>query len=263
MTTVEMLIAEMDSAASYISNQTALALDGFDITACRASTVRGLCTMINAVKRIDARAAASLTAKMADAAFSPVEKGLLARAIDAKRAAASNVAPSVQTMGKQTFATKDASQHYYTQSDWDVFKGPYPWKLKAHTTMRRLSLAGFVNPTEVTCTDIAVAVGESEWPNGAGDPMQLYGLAKYIVELAGSSPLAAPHLPFQPVYQASPHDLPTELFESAYSDEQPVVGGIVDWAIQRKRYSARGTNKNIRDAIAEKGGKSCTFSKNK
>jgi hypothetical protein len=265
MTTVDMVVAEISNSSAYLNNQLALVSAGaanFDIASCRSSTVRGICTMISAIRRVDAAAGTKLTSALAGSPFLSDEVTLIAAAIDAKRAAAANVPPSAQTISKQTFATDDASQHFFTDSDWMTFMSPtVPWKLKCHTAMHRLNRAGLSNPTEKACCDIAVTIGECHWSDDKADPMELYGIVTHLKKIAGTTSPTAPHLPFLQIFPATPSSLPQAHYDSAYADEAPVQGRIVEWTIARQRYSTRGTNKRVRDSIAAAGGKSGRFAK--
>ncbi|MCS5525071.1 MAG: hypothetical protein NZ782_01120 [Candidatus Poseidoniia archaeon] len=261
MSTIESVVAEIASGAEYINQQTELAIPDFDLTACRASAVRTIVTQVNAVPRIDSAGATTIIKALRGSAFDPNERRQISTAVSGKQACSSTTVKPRNTAGKQTFATKSASHNYFTESDWVIFQdASKPWKLKVHTALKRLRLAGFHNGSGSSYTDIAVAIGECEWPNGSGDADQLFGLKTFISSSAASMPVIAPHLAFLQVFPCTPGELDDDRWRNAYTlDDSPVVGKLVDWEVARRRYSTRGTNKHVRESVAAKGGKCGAF----
>ena len=260
MATVDQAVRELTSGAAYLQSHVALNAADFDINGCRVAAVRGIVTVINSVAEITTDDATRLLNVLPTTCFTDAEKSTITAAIDAKKQTA-QIAP-VSNKTKQTFETADASQHYYNALDWATFENPsITWEMKAWTALSRLSKVGFKNIGETTAADIATAIGEAIWPNHSATPLQMFDLSTHIKVTSKIVPLNGAQLPFMSVYPSRPLDLPGAIFQHAYSNGQPIDGKCIDWNARHKGYSCRGTNKNVREEVAKRGGRAGTYAK--
>ena len=112
--------------------------------------------------------------------------------------------------------------------------------------VHRLYLLGVLTLSEAALRKVAAMLACAIWPNTDPSPQQTHALVKEIKDHMKTMDLSGrPQLPYLVLYPEDPTDFPILIFNSAYSEEQPVSVTLDRLAEMTRRIVLRSSNHSV------------------
>lgn len=241
MADIDTLRTQLATASTFVQNQASV-LTPSALEVHSRAVVDSLKEQLRSMQ-IDFDAANTLVTVIQQSAFSNDLRSELS-AFVGQRAVASQVRGSVIRRNPQSIANPCS---VFTKSDWECFSNQRKSQgQKVTCAVHRLYLLGVLTLSEAALRKVAAMLACAIWPNTDPSPQQTHALVKEIKDHMKTMDLAGrPQLPYLVLYPEDPTDFPILIFNSAYSEEQPVSVTLDRLAEMTRRIVLRSSNHSV------------------
>ena len=209
------IVREVCAASAVLAAQRPL-LEAPQLRKTGAALATSIINHMADVPWLDAVNAEALTNAVMSSVFEPEERQKIVLNINNKIGCAPPAGSNGQKSTQRILTVLD----YFTAGDWDIlFDASKTLEQKLVRMVGRLVLLGLRNPSESSVKSLVAMLAAAHCPSSGSQ--ELYGIVKSVknaVEAHKADPWGFPHVI---LYPASPVDLPKEIYDHAYTVEDP------------------------------------------